>query len=252
MAVTSPSSRSPRRDGGCGSRPVRSAGACGGRRGPMARHRCPGACSSTGTARSSSTFPTTAIPPRWSPVAGAPRALDRLAPSGLPVGIITNQSGVGRRAARPSTGRRGQRTGRRSARAVRRRRGLPARPGPTGAAAASRRPGMVLDAAASARRRTEPRAPWSATSAPTSRPRSPPGARAILVPTAVTATGGDRRRRPRSRQRPRRRRGRPARSASGRRRVGRDAVGWSPGSTTSATSCSPGRPSGRWPRPAIR
>ena len=80
-------------------------------------------------------------PARVEPVPGAREALDRLRAAGVPVGVVTNQSGIARGLLTPRAGRRGQRRGSRSC-SARSAPGRSARTARTTAApAASPRPG---------------------------------------------------------------------------------------------------------------
>ena len=214
-----------------------------GRRACLRRDR-PGAarparppCSSTATARWCVDVPYNGDPERVRPVRRRARAaLDRLRAAGVRVGVVTNQSGVGRGLITRRAGRRGQRARRASCSA----RSTPcrsARTAPTTAApAASRAPGMVLDGCAALgvdaralrrhrrhRRRRRGRG-------------APPARAAILVPNAAHPRRGDRRgargRAPTSARR--------RRPAAGGRAVTRTCS--SPGWTTPATCCWPGPP----------
>ena len=87
-------------------------------------------------------------PGRVEPVEGARRALDRLRTAGLRIGIVSNQSGIARGLlTRADADRVNARIGR-TARTVRRRHRLRARPRSDGCACRKPQPGMVLEAAA--------------------------------------------------------------------------------------------------------
>ncbi len=128
------------------------------------------------------------------PVPGALAALDRVRAAGLPVGVVTNQSGVGRGLIARRGRRRGQRAGREAARPVRRLAGLPARRRRTAATAASPRPVWCWRAAAALGVRPERCVVIGDIGADVGAAAAA-GARAVLVPTPVTAARGGRPRR---------------------------------------------------------
>ncbi len=116
---------------------------------------------------------------------GVRRGLDRLRAAGIPLAIVSNQSGIARGLLTEA-----------QVRAVTDRvveqlgpfddvRWCPHAP-EARCACRKPRPGMLLDAAAAPRGRSRRAAPWSATSARTSRPRAPRACAGILVPTDRT------------------------------------------------------------------